>query len=146
MGAVVGYIAGKSGKDKVARYEKYWPRKIMMLFGAPGAGKGTQGARIVDELDIPQLSTGDMLREAVAAGTEVGKRAEAVMKSGGLVSDDIVIGIIRDRIKQPDCKAGFILDGFPRNKSQTTALDAMLAESGESVSLVMAFDVEYSAL
>lgn len=117
-----------------------------MLFGAPGAGKGTQGPRIVEELGIPQLSTGDMLREAVAQGTEVGKKADAVMKSGGLVSDEIVIGIIKDRIKQPDCKNGFILDGFPRTKEQTVALDAMLAETGECVSLVMAFDVEFKTL
>jgi len=130
----------------VLKYEKYWPRKIMMLFGAPGAGKGTQGPRIVDELGIPQLSTGDMLREAVAAGTEVGMRAKQVMASGGLVSDDIVIGIINDRIKEADCKTGFILDGFPRTQEQATALDAMLAKTGEAVSLVMAFDVDPGVL
>merc|ERR1719181_2657286 len=101
----------KEVADKVTTYEKYWPRKIMMLFGAPGAGKGTQGPKIVEELAIPQLSTGDMLREAVAAGTEVGKKAKEVMASGGLVSDEIVIGIIKDRIKQDDCGSGFILDG-----------------------------------
>ena len=84
------------------RYEKYWPRKIMMLFGAPGCGKGTQGPKIVSELEIPQLSTGDMLREAVAAETEIGKKAKEVMAAGGLVSDDIVIGIIADRIKQEE--------------------------------------------
>lgn len=118
----------------------------MMLFGAPGAGKGTQGPRIVDELGIPQLSTGDMLREAVAAGTEVGKQAKAVMAAGGLVSDDIVIGIIADRIKEADCKTGFILDGFPRTQEQANALDAMLAKNGEVVSLVMAFDVDPAVL
>lgn len=118
----------------------------MMLFGAPGAGKGTQGTRIVEELGIPQLSTGDMLREAVAAGTEVGKRADAVMKSGGLVSDDIVVGIIADRIKQADCKNGFILDGFPRTIEQTKALDDMLSANGETVGLVMAFDVDAAVL
>merc|ERR1719229_1747439 len=128
------------------KYEKYWPRKIMMVFGAPGAGKGTQGPKIVDMLDIPQLSTGDMLREAVAAGTEVGKKAKAVMASGGLVSDEIVIGIIADRIRQPDCKSGFILDGFPRTLPQAQALDEMLASSGEAVSLVMAFDVDPAVL
>jgi len=129
-----------------AKYEKYWPRKIMMLFGAPGAGKGTQGPHIVEELGIPQLSTGDMLREAVAAGTEVGKRAKEVMASGGLVSDDIVIGIIADRITEADCKTGFILDGFPRTQAQAEALDAMLAKTGEAVSLVMAFDVNPAVL
>ncbi|CAE8590353.1 unnamed protein product [Polarella glacialis] len=118
----------------------------MMVFGAPGAGKGTQGAKIVDTLDIPQLSTGDMLREAVAAGTEVGKQAKAVMASGGLVSDEIVIGIIADRIKEPDCSKGFILDGFPRTVAQTMALDEMLAKTGEAVSLVMGFEVDPAVL
>merc|ERR1719343_88908 len=132
--------------DKGSKYEKYWPRKIMMLFGAPGAGKGTQGPKIVEELGIPQLSTGDMLREAVAAGTEVGKRAKEVMASGGLVSDEIVVGIIADRIKADDCKTGFILDGFPRTLAQTKALDEMLAKTGEAVSLVMAFDVDAGLL
>ena len=84
-------------------------RKIMLLFGAPGAGKGTQAGVIVDCLGIPQLSTGDMLRAAVADQTDVGKKAQAVMKAGGLVSDDIVIGIITDRIQEPDCTGGFIL-------------------------------------
>jgi adenylate kinase len=136
----------KASEEKVSTYEKYWPRKIMMLFGAPGAGKGTQGPKIVEELGIPQLSTGDMLREAVAAGTEVGKKAKEVMASGGLVSDDIVIGIIADRIKEPDCAMGFILDGFPRTLEQTKALDAMLAKNGEAVSLIMAFDVDGGVL
>merc|ERR1712050_124061 len=114
-------MGGKSKAEEIEeKYQTYWPRKIMMLFGAPGAGKGTQGPKIVDELGIPQLSTGDMLREAVAAGTEVGKKAKEVMASGGLVSDDIVIGIIADRIKESDCKTGFILDGFPRTLAQAT--------------------------
>merc|ERR1719265_770414 len=125
---------GKGKVDEVqAKYDKYWPRKIMILFGAPGAGKGTQGEKIVEELGIPQLSTGDMLREAVAAGTPVGKKAKDVMARGELVSDDIVIGIISDRIKEPDCVAGFILDGFPRTVAQAKALDEMLAKNGESV-------------
>lgn len=132
--------------DVGSKYEKYWPRKIVMLFGAPGAGKGTQGPKIVDKLGIPQLSTGDMLREAVTAGTEVGKKAKEVMASGGLVSDDIVIGIIADRIKEPDCSTGFILDGFPRTQAQSEALDKMLAATGEVVSLVMAFDVDHAVL
>jgi len=141
-GGVAGYMMGKSKADAVeARYSKYWPRKIMILFGAPGAGKGTQGEKIVDELDIPQLSTGDMLREAVAQGTEVGKRAKAVMESGGLVSDDILIAMIAERIQNEDCSKGFILDGMPRTLVQAKAVDEMLAKTGESVSLVMAFDV-----
>jgi len=147
LGGAGGYYFSKAKADAVQeKYNAYWPRKIMMLFGAPGAGKGTQGPGIVDELGIPQLSTGDMLREAVAAGTDVGKRAKEVMASGGLVSDEIVIGIITDRIKEPDCRTGFILDGFPRTQRQAEALDAMLAKNGEAVSLVMAFDVNHSVL
>ena len=130
----------------VEKYEKFWPRKIMMLFGAPGCGKGTQGPKIVETLDIPQLSTGDMLREAVAAGTEVGKKAKEVMASGGLVSDEIVIGIIADRIKQPDCVSGFILDGFPRTLEQAKALDSLLAKNGEAVSLIIEFAVDMAIL
>ena len=146
-GALGGYFFGKKqGEAASEKFEKYWPRKIMMLFGAPGAGKGTQGPKIVDALDIPQLSTGDMLREAVAAGTEVGKKAKAVMASGGLVSDEIVIGIIADRIKEPDCQTGFILDGFPRTLAQAKALDAMLAKNGEAVSLIVEFSVDPGVL
>eukprot|EP00977_Amphora_coffeiformis_P014953 scaffold4269_cov168-Amphora_coffeaeformis.AAC.4 len=118
----------------------------MILFGPPGAGKGTHGPKIEDMLGIPQLSTGDMLREAVANKTEVGKKAEAVMKAGGLVSDDIVVGIIRDRIKEPDCKFGFILDGFPRTLKQAKALDTMLAKEGAAVSKVIELQVPDSVL
>ena len=118
----------------------------MMLFGAPGAGKGTQGPKITETLEIPQLSTGDMLREAVAAGSEVGKKAKAVMASGGLVSDEIVIGIIQERIKEADCASGFILDGFPRTLAQAQALDAMLASKGEAVSLIVEFSVDQQVL
>merc|ERR1719316_1777688 len=97
-------------------------------------------------MGIPQLSTGDMLREAVAAGTEVGLQAKSVMESGGLVSDDIVIGIIRDRIAAEDCSKGFILDGFPRTLDQSKALDALLTEKGEAVSRVLAFNVPAEVL
>merc|ERR1712192_141252 len=107
---------------------------------------GTQGPRIEEELGIPQLSTGDMLREAVAAGTPIGKKAKDVMASGGLVFDDIVIGIIQDRIKDADCSMGFILDGFPRTVEQSKALDKMLAKNGEAVTLVVAFDVDAGVL
>jgi adenylate kinase len=124
-------------KDAKYAFENYFPRKIMILFGPPGAGKGTQAPKVVDLLGIPQLSTGDMLREAVHAKTPVGLKAEAVMKSGGLVSDDIVCGIISERIQKDDCKNGFILDGFPRTSEQAVALDVMLAKTGESVNSIV---------
>lgn len=114
--------------------------------GPPGAGKGTHGPKIEDLLGIPALSTGDMLRAAVSAGTEVGKKAKAVMNAGGLVSDEIVVGIIRDRIKESDCRFGFILDGFPRTLAQTKALDKMLAEEGACVTKVVELEVPDSVL
>jgi adenylate kinase len=97
----------------------------LILLGAPGAGKGTQAEVISEALSIPQISTGNMLREAVKNGTEYGLKAKAAMESGALVSDEIVIGILKDRIAQDDCKKGFILDGFPRTVPQAEALDAM---------------------
>ena len=112
-------------------------RTIIILFGPPGSGKGTQAPRIVDALGTPQLSTGDMLRAAVAAGTEVGKKADEVMKSGALVDDDLVAAIIKDRIAADDCKGGFLLDGFPRTVGQAEKLDAILKETNESVSMVL---------
>jgi adenylate kinase len=99
----------------------------LILLGPPGAGKGTQSARLVRNLGVPQLSTGDMLRAAVAAGTPIGLKAKAVMDEGSLVSDGIVIGIINDRISEPDAKNGFILDGFPRTLAQARELEKMLA-------------------
>ena len=97
----------------------------LILLGAPGAGKGTQAEAISAKLSIPQISTGNMLREAVKNGTELGLKAKAAMESGALVSDDIVIGILKDRIAEPDAAKGFILDGFPRTVTQAEALDAM---------------------
>lgn len=136
----------KAVKATEEKFGTYWPRNILILFGPPGAGKGTHGPKVEDMLGIPQLSTGDMLRAAVSQGTEVGKKAEAIMKAGGLVSDEIVIGIIRDRIQEPDCKFGFILDGFPRTLAQAKALDRMLASEGARVTKVIELEVPDSVL
>lgn len=118
----------------------------LILLGPPGAGKGTQAQRIVEKHDIPQLSTGDMLRAAVAAETEVGKRAKAVMDAGKLVSDEIVIAIVAERIDQPDCAKGFILDGFPRTLVQADATEAMLNAKGLDLASVIEIKVDDAIL
>jgi adenylate kinase len=119
---------------------------ILMLLGPPGAGKGTQSQLISNKLGIPQLSTGDMLRAAVKAGTPVGLKAKQIMAEGGLVNDEIVIGIIADRISEPDCARGFILDGFPRNLPQAAALDALLKAKNRRLDCVIELKVDDAAL
>lgn len=119
---------------------------IIILLGPPGAGKGTQCERLVEKYSIVQLSTGDMLRAAVSAGTEMGIKAKEVMDRGDLVSDEIVVGIISDRIEEADCANGFILDGFPRTVAQAEALDAMLAEKGLKLDYVIAMEVDEQVL
>ncbi|WP_346909718.1 adenylate kinase [uncultured Roseibium sp.] len=118
----------------------------LILVGPPGAGKGTQATRLVAKYGIPQLSTGDMLRAAVAAQTPIGLKAKEVMDAGGLVSDEIVVGIIRDRIGEEDAQKGFILDGFPRTLAQAEALDEMLAEKGIKLDCVLELRVDQEKL
>ena len=113
----------------------------VILLGAPGAGKGTQAKRLVDRLGIPQVSTGDILREAVRSGTPLGQQVEPLMAAGRLVPDDLVVGIVRERLKQPDCLPGFLLDGFPRTVPQAEALEKALAELGRSVNAVVELEV-----
>jgi adenylate kinase len=114
----------------------------ILLLGAPGAGKGTQAARIAAEYGIPQVSTGDMLRAAVAAGTPLGERARPIMERGELVPDDIIVGVIRERLAEPDTLGGVIFDGFPRTIPQAQALDAMLPEIGRELRAVLLFELD----
>lgn len=118
----------------------------LILLGPPGAGKGTQAQRLTERRGLPQLSTGDMLRAAVKAGTDVGREAEALMKRGDLVPDSVVVAIIGDRIDQPDAENGFVLDGFPRNPAQAAALDEMLQKRGLKLDHVIEMKVDDSAL
>ena len=118
----------------------------IVFLGAPGSGKGTQAQRLVADFGVVQISTGDLLRAAVASGSELGQRAKAAMDAGELVSDEIVLGMIHDRLQEPDPTAGFILDGFPRNLAQARALDDVLADISQPLDAVCLLDVDFDIL
>ena len=118
----------------------------IVLLGAPGSGKGTQAKKLMADKNIPQVSTGDMLREAVAAGTRFGLKAKAVMDAGNLVPDEVVLGIISERLAQPDAQDGFILDGFPRNTQQALDLDELLDQMGTPLDAAVLMDVDFDIL
>jgi len=118
----------------------------IVLLGAPGSGKGTQAQRLTKIYNVPQVSTGDLLRTAVSEGTELGKKAKQAMDAGELVSDDVVLGMIRERLQQPDAENGFILDGFPRNLKQAEALDDLLADEGKPLQAGLLIDVDFDIL
>lgn len=119
---------------------------VYILLGPPGAGKGTQARMLQDKFGLVQLSTGDLLRAAVKAGTPAGKQAKAVMEEGGLVSDEIVLAILKDRLAEPDVQRGVILDGFPRTTGQAEALDRLLAEAGQKIDAAVSLEVEDAAM
>lgn len=119
---------------------------VLILLGPPGAGKGTQARKLEEQFGLVQLSTGDLLRDAVAKGTEAGKQAKAAMDCGGLVSDAIVIAILRDRLAAPDCAKGVILDGFPRTTVQAEALDGLLSESRQRINAAVSLEVDDAAM
>ncbi|KPA23375.1 Adenylate kinase [Shimia sp. SK013] len=122
------------------------PAPVLILLGPPGAGKGTQARMLETQFGLVQLSTGDLLRAAVAAGTDAGKQAKAVMEAGDLVSDDIVIAILRDRLGEADCAKGVILDGFPRTTVQAEALDTLLSETGQRINAAISLEVDDRAM
>ena len=118
----------------------------LILLGGPGAGKGTQAKKLIKKYQIPQISTGDILRAAVKEGTEMGKKAKEFMDAGQLVPDEVVIGIIKDRLKEPDCQKGFILDGFPRTVPQAEALEKVLSDMSKKIDHVVSIDVDEEEL
>jgi adenylate kinase len=118
----------------------------IVLLGAPGAGKGTQAKILIEKYGMPQISTGDLLRAAVAAGTALGKEAKSYMDKGELVPDSVVLGMVGERLKQDDCKKGYILDGFPRNTAQAEALDKILASLNMSLTAALSVDVPFEDL
>ena len=118
----------------------------LVLLGAPGSGKGTQATRLREHLQVPHISTGDLLRGAVAAGTPLGLKAKAVMEAGNLVSDDIVLGMLEERLGKDDARAGFVLDGYPRNLAQARALDQLLARLQQPVDIAVQLDVDTALL
>ena len=118
----------------------------IVLLGAPGAGKGTQAKKLIDKYGLPQISTGDLLRAAVSAGSPLGKEAKSYMDKGELVPDSVVLGMVEERLKQDDCKKGYILDGFPRNTAQAEALDKMLASLDMSLDAALSVDVPFEDL
>jgi adenylate kinase len=118
----------------------------IVLLGAPGSGKGTQAQRLIDQYGVPQISTGDLLRAAVAAGSPLGLKAKAIMAAGKLIDDETMLSIIRERLEQPDTQRGFILDGFPRTQVQADELQALLADIGQPLDAVLLMDVDTKAL
>jgi adenylate kinase len=118
----------------------------IVLLGAPGSGKGTQAKKLVADHGYPQVSTGDLLRDAVARGTDYGRKAKAAMDAGRLVSDEIVLGILRERLAQPDAGKGFILDGYPRNLAQAESLEKVLAELGQPLDAAVLMDLDHGIL
>lgn len=118
----------------------------LILLGAPGAGKGTQGALLADTLSVPKIATGDMLRDAVREGTELGRQAKGFMDAGALVPDEVILGMVRERLSQDDARGGAIFDGYPRNAAQAASLDAMLAEIGRKIDAVLYLEVDDDAI
>jgi len=137
MGLPVAYLARLPERGRSMR---------IVLLGAPGCGKGTQAKKLMADRNTPQISTGDMLREAVAAGTRFGLKAKSIMEGGNLVPDEIVLGIISERLSQPDAEDGFILDGFPRNKQQALDLDELLDQLGTPLDTAVLLDVDFDIL